>query len=70
MSGMDKWKQFNVRLPEDYIEYIRAVGDEQEGSNSFVIQQFVYGSGNPQLPLPRRKENTQPKWGTTIGDEE
>ena len=51
------FEQFSIKLPKAYIDYIKGIAGKEDESQGYMVQQLIYGEGNPKLPVPQRRDN-------------
>lgn len=47
---------FTVRLPEEYIRFVKYIAGKDQRSQGFVVQQALHALGEGALPPPRRTD--------------
>jgi len=50
------FKTITIRLPDEYIDDIKARAGNDDESQGFMVQQAWYAQSNGKLPPPRRRD--------------
>lgn len=52
------FEQVTIRLPAEYVRFIKDVAGEKDESQGYMIQQAIHGMNN-KLPAPRRRDRRE-----------